>query len=151
MTLVSLLCLVVAATAKAQNTQLHAAAYGGHVPLIRLLVANGANVNVRNENGWTPLHAAAAGGYPAAIDALTNCGAKVHAEDRRSRFDRSNKGSGLGRGASPTRQRTCCPSQRVTEYAFCRVSLRAAASPAPGAPTRGARRGEGGRGAGHYS
>lgn len=79
---VALLCFALATTAKAENTPLHVAAYKGHVAAIRILVADGANVNARNDKQWTPLHAAAAGGRPAAIDALVNRGANVNAEDR---------------------------------------------------------------------
>ena len=81
-TLASLFCFALAAPAKAENSQLHSAAYHGQVVLVRLLVANGANVNVRNEHGWTPLHAAAAGGYPVTINALLNREAYINAEDR---------------------------------------------------------------------
>ncbi|TDJ67455.1 MAG: ankyrin repeat domain-containing protein [Proteobacteria bacterium] len=36
----------------------------GDTATAELLIAKGANVNAKNDNGDTPLHAAAIGGYP---------------------------------------------------------------------------------------
>ena len=36
----------------------------GDTATVELLIAKGANVNAKNDNGDTPLHAAAIGGYP---------------------------------------------------------------------------------------
>ena len=38
---------------------LHSASEHGHLPIVGLLLAKGADVNVRTENGDTPLHLAA--------------------------------------------------------------------------------------------
>ncbi len=45
-----------------QNTPLHAAAAGRHLEVIAILLAHGANVNARQQGGWTALHAAAQNG-----------------------------------------------------------------------------------------
>ena len=37
-------------------TALHAAAYKGHVDIAEFLINNGANVNVKDKDGYTPLH-----------------------------------------------------------------------------------------------
>lgn len=39
-------------------TPLHWAADGGRLEIMRLLIANGAKVNQRQKNGWTPAHSA---------------------------------------------------------------------------------------------
>jgi len=36
-------------------TPLHHAAKFGYKKIVELLIANGANVNAKNDNGWTPL------------------------------------------------------------------------------------------------
>lgn len=45
-----------------RNSPLHAACAGRSRELAELLAANGADVNARQEGGWTPLHAAAQNG-----------------------------------------------------------------------------------------
>ena len=70
-----------AATAKAEITPLHVAAYNGHVSVIRVLLADGSNVNARNENRWTPLHEAAYEGHSAAIEIPIFCRANVDARN----------------------------------------------------------------------
>ena len=45
------------------ETPLHLAAAKGHVPVVELLIKNGANVNAKDADGGTPLHSAAANGY----------------------------------------------------------------------------------------
>lgn len=56
-TLVSLICLAVAGTAKAENTPLHDAARDGNVAAIKALLAAGANINAKVKDGRTPLNA----------------------------------------------------------------------------------------------
>ena len=52
----------------------------GDVVQMKVLLAQGAEVNARNAHGWTPLHVAAAGGDPAVIALLLQHGADVHAQ-----------------------------------------------------------------------
>ena len=52
----------------------------GDVPQMRVLLAQGADVNARNAHGWTALHVAAAGGDPAVVELLLQHGADVHAQ-----------------------------------------------------------------------
>jgi cytohesin len=42
---------------------LHYAAYGGHKEIAELLIAEGADVNAKDEDGVTPLHEAALWGH----------------------------------------------------------------------------------------
>ena len=61
-----------------------AAAHGsvnGHSPAIKALLAGGANVTARTDNGITPLHVAAIQNHPAAIEALLAGGADIDAKD----------------------------------------------------------------------
>ena len=70
--------------ANLQWTTLHSAALSGDVAAIRALLAGGADVNARGENGVTPLHQAVLSGDISAIRALLAGGADVNArgEDR---------------------------------------------------------------------
>ena len=70
--------------ANLQWTPLHSAALSGDVSAIRALLAGGADVNARGENGVTPLHQAVLSGDVSAIRALLAGGADVNArgEDR---------------------------------------------------------------------
>ena len=52
-------------------TALHQAVLDDNLPLVRILVEHGADVNIADVDSWTPLHAAAANGH--------------HGEDRRNR------------------------------------------------------------------
>jgi ankyrin repeat protein len=63
-------------------TALHHAAYDGHKEVVELLIANGADVNVRSrERGSTPLHHAALLGHNQVIELLIAKGADVNAKD----------------------------------------------------------------------
>ena len=62
-------------------TPLHAASYNGHIEIARLLLQNGAEVNVRNNYGWTPLHFAAFQGHVDILHLLVENGADLEAED----------------------------------------------------------------------
>ena len=58
------------------------------LPIIRLLIARGAKVNMTNTHGDTPLHNAAAQNNIPAIDALLEAGADVRAPNRYGRTPR---------------------------------------------------------------
>jgi hypothetical protein len=51
----------------------------GDIDQMHMLLANGAEVNSKNVQGWTPLHVAAAGGDLAVVTALLDYGADVNA------------------------------------------------------------------------
>lgn len=67
------------------STPLYEASIYGHIPIVELLLQEGANVNGFLESGYTPLFGAALGGHldvvkllldsNAHVDALSNCGA----------------------------------------------------------------------------
>lgn len=54
---------------------LHASTAGRHVEIVRLLVENGADVNARQQQGWTPLHGAAQNGDAEIVQLLLEHGA----------------------------------------------------------------------------
>lgn len=65
------------------NNELHAtplqsAVAGRHAPLVRMLLKNGAQPNVRERGGGTPLHAAAVNGDTESIQLLILAGADLH-------------------------------------------------------------------------
>jgi ankyrin repeat protein len=62
---------------EAQWTALHSAACGGHVNVIEMLLAHGANVSAKGAEGETPLHIAASAAKPAALELLAAKGADV--------------------------------------------------------------------------
>ena len=57
------------------NMPLHAGAAGRNIELVKLLLAHGAPVNVRQHGGWTPLHAAAQNGDAAMTQLFLEHGA----------------------------------------------------------------------------
>jgi hypothetical protein len=61
------------------RTPLHWAAYNGHVEITRLLLQNGADVNVRSYGGYTPLHWAAYQGNVDILHLLVENGADLEA------------------------------------------------------------------------
>ena len=58
-------------------TALHRAAEGGHVEVIRELIARGLSANVQANDGYTPLHSAAAKGKLEAVHELLRLGGKA--------------------------------------------------------------------------
>lgn len=54
---------------------LHAAAAGKHLEIARLILAHGADVNARQQNGFAPLHAAAQNGQAELVRLLLDHGA----------------------------------------------------------------------------
>ena len=48
-----------AGNASAEDTPLHWAAWDNNAAEAKRLIDNGADVNAKNENGWTPLHVTA--------------------------------------------------------------------------------------------
>lgn len=61
---------------------LHAAVAGRHRAIVKLLVEAGADVNLRQQQGWTPLHAAAQNGDAETVTLLLS-----HGADRKARAD----------------------------------------------------------------
>ena len=51
----------------------------GDLDKVKKLIDKGANVNAKNEYGWTPLHIAAWKGHPKVVKLLIKAGAKVNA------------------------------------------------------------------------
>ena len=65
------------------STALHAAARGGHLSTIRLLLDRGADIEAKDPSEQTPLHIAASRGDQAAIGLLLDRGAGIDAKDSR--------------------------------------------------------------------
>jgi hypothetical protein len=63
------------------STPLHYAAVNGHVEIARLLLQNGADVNVKSDDGFTPLHDAAFNGHVDILHLLVENGADLEAQD----------------------------------------------------------------------
>ena len=56
------------------ETPLHRAAAGGHMDIVKLLVASGADVNAKTNRGGTPLHSAAFNGHKDVVQLLRQHG-----------------------------------------------------------------------------
>lgn len=71
------------------GTALHSAVARSHADVVRMLLAAGADPNVRQSGGGTPLHAAAGNGDVASVDALLSAGAdpSLAKEDGRTILD----------------------------------------------------------------
>ena len=64
-----------------EMTPLHYAVGEGHTEVVELLIANGANVNAKDEEGWTPLHLTAYWGGKEITELLIAKGADVNAKN----------------------------------------------------------------------
>ena len=63
-----------------RRTPLHRAAYYGHKEIVVLLIAKGANLNVKDDRGRTPFHWAAYHGHKEIVELLIAEGADVNAQ-----------------------------------------------------------------------
>ncbi len=72
-----------------QNTPLHAAAAGRNQDAVRMLLEHGAEVNARQEGGWTALHAASQNGDVETARVLIAAGADVQmrADNQQNAWD----------------------------------------------------------------
>jgi cytohesin len=61
---------------------LHRATYHGHNEIAELLIVEGAEVNAKNRDGFTPLHYAAGKGLKEVVELLIAKGADVNAKGR---------------------------------------------------------------------
>ena len=61
-------------------TPLHNAAWGGHKEIAELLIAKGADMNAKDDEGMTPLHPAAAAGHREIAELLIAKGVDVNAK-----------------------------------------------------------------------
>jgi hypothetical protein len=62
-------------------TPLHCAALNGHIEISRLLLQNGADVNLKSNDGFTPLHWAASHGHIDILHLLVENGADLEAQE----------------------------------------------------------------------
>ncbi len=66
-------------TNQSKNTPLHAAAAGGNVEVVKLLLMRGADANASQDSGWTALHSAAQAGNREMVEVLVAYGADLNA------------------------------------------------------------------------
>ncbi|MEO1219223.1 MAG: sister chromatid cohesion protein PDS5 [Bacteroidota bacterium] len=62
---------------KYSMSPVHAAAYGGHLPVVTYLNEKGAQVNTASKDGWTPMHIAAENGHLPIVTYLNEQGAQM--------------------------------------------------------------------------
>lgn len=60
-------------------TPLHRASYNANVPLLKLLLAHGADPNARTQFGWTPVHSSCQWTHAECVAVLLQHGADVNA------------------------------------------------------------------------
>ena len=65
------------------SVDIHQAAERGNIEIVKQAIADGADVNAKTEDGWTPLHFATSGGYEEITELLIAKGADVNARDNR--------------------------------------------------------------------
>ncbi|NHQ60247.1 ankyrin repeat domain-containing protein [Chlorobium sp. BLA1] len=63
-------------------TPLHCAVDNGHAEIAKLLLCEGADVDVTTKTGRTPLHIAALRGYPEVVELLLGHAAKINPVDQ---------------------------------------------------------------------
>jgi ankyrin repeat protein len=63
-----------------KETPLHQAAYKGHKEIVELFIAEGADVDAKDDKGYTPLHWAARNGHKEIAELLIAKGADVNAK-----------------------------------------------------------------------
>ena len=68
-------------TAKASDISLHKAAEEVNIEAVKQAIADGADVNAKEEYGGTPLHNAASGGRKEVVELLIAAGADMEAKD----------------------------------------------------------------------
>lgn len=61
------------------NNPLHAAVAGNHTRMVAFLIESGADINAKQQGGWTPLHGAAQHGNLGMVKLLVENGADVNA------------------------------------------------------------------------
>jgi TonB family protein len=76
-------CGEIQSTDSYRVTALHLAARNGQQDIAELLLAKGAEVNTKEENGWTPLHEAAFMGHTEMAALLISKGANIDAKDNK--------------------------------------------------------------------
>ena len=69
-------------TAKAPVTSIHDAAFEGNIEAVKQHIAAGADVNAKDESGWTPLHWAASKVHNKTAKLLIKEGADVNAVNK---------------------------------------------------------------------
>ena len=70
-------------TAKAADISIHQAANDGNIEAVKKHLAAGADVNAKEDNGFTPLHEAANQGHKEIAELLIAKGANVNAKDEK--------------------------------------------------------------------
>lgn len=64
------------------RTPLHLAAQNGHYEMVSLLIAQGSNINVMDQNGWTGMHYATKAGHTNVVKLFINSSADASAGRR---------------------------------------------------------------------
>mmetsp|Transcript_25039 Transcript_25039/g.59145 ORF Transcript_25039/g.59145 Transcript_25039/m.59145 type:complete len:113 (-) Transcript_25039:54-392(-) len=64
-----------------RDTPLHRAAFGGHLPVVQLLIAERAEVDAADNRGWTSLHKAVVHGHVHIAQELLGVGADASLAD----------------------------------------------------------------------
>ena len=59
------------------KTALYLAVLRNHLNVVKVLVEHGANVGIKEENGWSPLHVASAKGYYSIMKYLLQKGGSI--------------------------------------------------------------------------